>query len=131
MLKPILRLLLLTSVAIFLVACNRNPLDPTRAASNVYKKLLENDEIRMLIATLPVGQKEPAPHVHPKHAIYVISGGELTQYPTNGSSEKVTLKTGEAEFVDAITTPYYNENTGNTDIQWLIVEFKEVAPAAD
>jgi len=126
MLKFIIHLGLLTTLAFSLVACNKsNSLDPTDAASHVYKKVLENDDIRMLVATLPAGEKEPRPHAHPKHAIYVIVGGELTQYPVEGSPEKVTLKTGEAEFMDATTTPYYNENTGTTTIQWLVVEFKK------
>ena len=127
MIKSILRLCLLTTSIFLLAACNKSgPLDPTRAASDVYKKVLENDEIRMLVATLPVGAKEPKPHVHPKHAIYVISGGELTQYPVQGEPKKVRLKAGEAEFMNA-TEAYYNENTGDTNMQWLVIEFKEVA----
>jgi hypothetical protein len=117
MLKSILRIGSLFLFAFFLVACNKsNSLNPTEAAPDVYKEVLENNQIRMLVATLPPGEKEPRPHTHPRHAIYVIVGGELTQYPVEGSPTNV---------------PYYNENSGTTTVQWLVVEFKEKETEAE
>lgn len=52
-----------------------NMLDPLDAASNVYRRIMENDRVRVLKVTFQPGDKA-AMHHHPDHVVYVLSGGK-------------------------------------------------------
>jgi quercetin dioxygenase-like cupin family protein len=95
--------------------------DPLEAAPDMYKKHFENDRIRVMEVTFQPGQKI-APHSHPDHVAYLLSGGKLA-VTANGKTEDVEVKTGDVVWFDAVT--HEAANVGDTEIRILVVELKE------
>jgi quercetin dioxygenase-like cupin family protein len=100
--------------------------DPT-AASKDYKKVFENDKVRILEATIKPGGKV-GNHVHPDNVHYVIAGGKL-KVTTAGQKDPQTmdLAPGQAFMIPAVL--HSAENIGKTEIKVAVVEFKGGAPA--
>jgi len=96
--------------------------DPTVAASDVYKLVLENERVRVFDVTFKPGQKAEM-HGHPDHLVYVLSDYTLNLMLPDGSSQVVLLTAGQAIFMGA--GPHAAVNIGKTDGHALVVELKE------
>jgi beta-alanine degradation protein BauB len=96
--------------------------DPTVAASDVYKLLLENQRVRVFDVRFKPGQKAEI-HGHPDHVIYVLSDYTLNLMLPDGSSQEIPLKAGQTIFMGA--GPHAAMNIGKTDGHALVVELKE------
>ena len=102
--------------------------DALEVGPTQYKKVFENDSIRVLEVTFKPGDKVGL-HRHPDHAAYVISSGKM-RMSTNGSPpQDMDLKQGQAVFLPAME--HTMENVGSTDMKAVIVELKATtfAPA--
>jgi quercetin dioxygenase-like cupin family protein len=84
--------------------------------------LLENDHVRVYDVWFKPGQKATM-HTHPNHVIYVLNDGKMKITSSNGKPQEITLKAGQALWMDA--TAHIAENTGKTDVHNLIVELKK------
>lgn len=97
--------------------------DPVKVASNVYKKvLLENDDVRVVQIEFKKGETA-AMHNHPRHVVYIIQGGELMITEQGGKPVDYKLKSGEAVFMPAVT--HTAKNVGTTVIKGIVIEIKK------
>jgi beta-alanine degradation protein BauB len=96
--------------------------DPTMVASDVYKLVLENDQVRLFDVKFKPGQKAEM-HGHPNHVVYVLSDYTLKLMLPDGSSQEVPLKSGQAIWMGA--GPHAAVNIGKTEGHALVMEIKE------
>ncbi len=96
--------------------------DPTRVASDVYKLVLENDRTRVFDVRFKPGQKAEM-HGHPDHVVYVLSDYILNLTGSDGITQEVPLKAGQAFWMNA--GPHAALNIGKTEGHAVVIEFKE------
>ena len=82
---------------------------------------MENDRVRVLDVLFKPNDKA-AMHSHPDHVVYVLKGGKL-KLTALGKTDVLDLKTGQAMFFEAQS--HEVENTGETDVDLLVVELKK------
>ena len=85
------------------------------------KVKFENDKVRVLEAELPPGTKE-AVHSHPAYVIYVMAGGKVRNYASDGKTTESELKTGDVLYREPLT--HAAENIGTTTLHFILVELK-------
>jgi quercetin dioxygenase-like cupin family protein len=95
--------------------------DPAKVASHVYKKIMENQFVRVLDVRFKPGDRTET-HWHPNHVAYVLEGGSVEITPHNGKTQKVPMKTGEVVWMDS--DHHHASNEGKSDIHALIIELK-------
>lgn len=95
--------------------------DPAVVNSTSIHIKFENEQVRVLEATLPPGVKEPV-HSHPAYVIYVIEGGRVRNYASDGKVTEATLNSGEVIYRDPLT--HSAENIGDKPIHLILVELK-------
>jgi quercetin dioxygenase-like cupin family protein len=101
--------------------------DPLEAGPNNYKKLAENDLMRVLEVSFKPGDKIPR-HRHPDHVVYIVSGGKLKITSGDKPAQELDLKAGDGVFIAA--EEHSAENTGKTDLKAVVVELKGKTPTA-
>jgi quercetin dioxygenase-like cupin family protein len=102
--------------------------DAVSVAPNVYTKVLDNERVLVLEARLKPGAKVPL-HSHPDHVIYMQTDGSIVLKLPGKTPYEMTLNAGEALFLTAQTRA--EENDGNKEVRFLVVELKQSArPAA-
>ncbi len=95
--------------------------DPLKVAKNVSKLIMENDRVRVLDVLFKPKDKA-AMHSHPDHVVYVLKSGKL-KLTSPGKTDVLDMKTGQAIFFKAQS--HEAENTGNTDLGFIVVELKK------
>jgi quercetin dioxygenase-like cupin family protein len=88
------------------------------------KPLLENDQVKIYEATIKVGEKTPEHSHSANEAIYVLSGGKGRITLPDGTTRINEYKTGEVIWRTKPET-HTAENTGDTEIRLLTVQFQE------
>ena len=96
--------------------------DPIKVGPSIYKKILENDRVRMLEVTFAPGDSI-AFHSHPDHAVYTVTGGTLRVTTSDGKTMVADLKAGDPIWFSAVT--HAAKNIGTTALKLLVVELKE------
>ena len=99
--------------------------DPAVVNSKTVKVKFENDRVRVLEAELPPGVKEQV-HSHPAYVIYVLAGGKIRNYASDGKTTEAELKTGEVLYREPLT--HAAENIGTTTMHLILVELKTPPP---
>jgi len=98
--------------------------DPVKAASNVYKKVvLDNEKVRMIQVEFAPGDIAPWHH-HPNHVVYVLNGGKLEITDKGKETKAMDLNEGDAMYMPAVT--HMAKNVGTTTIKLLVTEIKPV-----
>jgi beta-alanine degradation protein BauB len=105
--------------ALPLAACAQ---DAVAAAPNIYKKLLENDRMRVIEGTFKPGAKA-ARHSVPEHLLYILTDGALVFKQDGKTPYEMTFKRGDAYAVAPQTLAA--ENDGDQEVRILIVELKQ------
>ncbi|MGE0641418.1 MAG: DinB family protein [Thermoanaerobaculia bacterium] len=100
--------------------------DPATVSPGNYKKLFENERVRVLEVTYKKGD-ESSMHSHPDHLAYVTSGGKLEFTLADGTKHIVEAKTGETIFVPA--EAHSVKNVGKSTVRAVATELKEAAPS--
>jgi beta-alanine degradation protein BauB len=95
--------------------------DALSMTPGVYKKVLENERIRVLEGTFRKGAKVDV-HSHPEHLLYVLTDGALVFKPGGRTPYEMTFKAGEAFSLPAQSRAL--ENDSEKDIRVLVVELK-------
>lgn len=95
--------------------------DPLEVAPEIYKKLFENKEVRILELTAKPGDRIPE-HSHPNHFVYAMSDATL-EITKDGNAQVVEAKKGTVLWLDAET--HSTVNTGSTEFHGIVVELKE------
>jgi quercetin dioxygenase-like cupin family protein len=101
--------------------------DAVKVAPNVYKVLLENEQVRVLDVMAKPGEKI-AMHSHPAYAVYMLSPGKVRFTLPDGKTMEAELKAGSASWHEAES--HAAENVGTTEIRAVVVELK-TSPAQD
>ena len=96
--------------------------DAVKVAPDVYKVLLENDEVRVLEARLKQGAKSEM-HSHPRNVAYFLNNSRAKFTFPDGKSENADLKRGQALWYDAVS--HSVENTGTEDVTAVLIELKK------
>lgn len=100
--------------------------DPMKAAKNVYKKvLLENDKVRVMQVIFPPGATA-AWHSHPNHSIYALTGGKIEITEKGKKTVAMDIKAGTAMYMAAVT--HMAKNTGMSTIKLIVTEMKPTPP---
>jgi quercetin dioxygenase-like cupin family protein len=121
---------ILTAIAIVLVTLmftvgTAVAQDPIKVGPNIYKKLFENDRVRMLEVTFAPGDSI-AMHSHPDHAVYTVTGGTLRVTTSDGKTMVADLKAGDPIWFPAVM--HAAKNIGTTSLKLVVVELKEKPP---
>jgi beta-alanine degradation protein BauB len=96
--------------------------DPVKAASNVYKKvLLDNDQVRVLQVEFAPGEVAPW-HWHPNHVIYALTGGKLEITDKDKPANVLDIKPGDTMYLPAVT--HMAKNIGTTTVKLVVTELK-------
>lgn len=95
--------------------------DPAVVQSSTVKVKFENEKVRVLEAELPPGVKEKV-HSHPAYVIYVMTGGKVRNYASDGKVTETELKTGDVLYREPLT--HAAENIGTTTLHMILVELK-------
>ncbi len=98
--------------------------DAAKVAPTVYKVLLENEHVRVMVATLKPGEKVPM-HSHPATVIYSLNASKAKFTTPDGKSIEVDMKPGEASWHEPET--HAPENIGTTEARVLVIEMKDPA----
>jgi quercetin dioxygenase-like cupin family protein len=95
--------------------------DPVKVAPQVYKVLLDNDQVRVLDIRLEPGGKSPM-HSHPAYVVYAFSDGTVKFTSQDGKTGEAQLKAGQAAWREAET--HAAENVGAAELHVLNIELK-------
>jgi quercetin dioxygenase-like cupin family protein len=96
--------------------------DPMKAAHNVYKKvLLENDKVRVMEVVFAPGTIAPW-HSHPNHSVYAVTGGQIQITEKGKPAVTMDVKMGTAMYMPAVT--HMAKNTGTTTLKLIVTEMK-------
>jgi quercetin dioxygenase-like cupin family protein len=96
--------------------------DAVKTSPQLYKVLLDNDQVRVLEYRLKPGEKEPM-HSHPAGVVYVLSGATLKFSYPGGRTEEKAAATGETIWRDPVT--HAVENIGKTEAHALAIDLKK------
>jgi quercetin dioxygenase-like cupin family protein len=83
---------------------------------------LDNERVRVLEAVLEPGDKEEL-HSHPAYISYVVEGGKLRNYTTEGATAELDLQQGQVVYRDPLT--HWAENIGTTTVRIVLAELKD------
>jgi quercetin dioxygenase-like cupin family protein len=95
--------------------------DPAVVQGSTVKVKFENEKVRVLEAELPPGVKEKQ-HSHPAYVIYVLAGGKVRNYGSDGKITESEIKTGDVLYREPLT--HAAENIGTTTMHFILVEIK-------
>lgn len=120
----------IAAIAVFSVAFAFAPLcaaetypDPLVAGPDVYKKVFENDRVRVSEITFQPGQEIPM-HTHAyDHFVYVMEPGQLTIKSSDGTEKPTDLTAGQVLWMGPET--HAAKNTGTTRVRALVSEIKK------
>ena len=74
--------------------------DPLAVGKRIYRKVFENDRVRILTVNFKKGASIKA-HTHPDHVVYVTGAGALKVSPTGGQPQQMALDAGQAVMLEA------------------------------
>ncbi|HEY5958026.1 MAG TPA: hypothetical protein VIV60_15795 [Polyangiaceae bacterium] len=95
--------------------------DPVVTDGDKYHAILENDHVRVLVYRDKPGDKTH-PHHHSEFVLYALSPFRRRLVFPDGSIRERDFKTGDVIWMPA--QDHIGENTGTTDTDVVIVEFK-------
>jgi quercetin dioxygenase-like cupin family protein len=96
--------------------------DPVKLEPELYKVLLDNEQVRVIDYHLDKGQKEPM-HNHATPAVvYWFTDASLLNTLPDGKSKQLSGKAGEAIWRGPAT--HTTENVGDSEVHALVVECK-------
>ena len=122
-------------VVVELRAASKSPApkgkDPLKAGPKIYKKVFENEKVRVFEVTFKKGAKIPD-HAHPDHWNYVAESGqlEITGPGAEGKKEKQKLDLAAGQGVFLPASVHSAKNTGKTQVKVIVFELKPDAAAA-
>lgn len=96
--------------------------DPLQVAPDVYKLILDNDQVRVLEYQAKPGQIDGM-HSHPARLAYTLTPIKLKAVAPDGTVTDVDAKAGEAFWLGPVTDSI--QNVGKSEARILIVEMKE------
>ena len=120
--------LLLAGIIVTAMAQIATAQDPLTVAPSMYKKLFENERVRVMEVRFKPGESIAA-HSHPDHFVYVATGGTLRIFHKDSEPADIAAKAGEVLWLNAET--HWATNIGATEIHLIVSELKERNPVAE
>jgi len=111
----------IAAFALIIATSSVSAQDPAVTNARTVKVKFENDKVRVLEAELPPGVKEQV-HSHPAYVIYVLAGGKVRNYGSDGKTTETEIKTGDVIYREPLT--HAAENIGTTTMHMILVEMK-------
>ena len=99
--------------------------DAVKVASDHYKVLVDNAQVRVVQNTLGPGEKDGI-HTHPAGWFYVTQGGKMKVVTADGKVDMWEPKTGDSGWMDA-EGKHTSENVGTAPMSFILVEVKSAA----
>ncbi|MBI4548667.1 MAG: ester cyclase [Ignavibacteriae bacterium] len=96
-------------------------IDPVRVSPNNYKRLLENEHVRILEMRLKAGKKDQV-HSHPSETVYFVKGSKVRIHIPDAEAIEAEIPDGHVMWHEAWT--HQVENIGTADLYAIIVESK-------
>ena len=96
--------------------------DPVKVDPRHYKVVFDNQYVRILDVRQKPGDKSPM-HSHPNHVVYTLAGSTLKFTSSDGKTNTVTNKAGQAVWRNAET--HTVEIAGKTESHALDIELKK------
>jgi quercetin dioxygenase-like cupin family protein len=106
----------------------KGPVDALVSSPGNFKLLLDNEHVRVLQYTLPVGGHDHW-HTHPPRVGYVLSGARIRVTEADGSHQDYDEKAGEIYWGE-FSPLHDTANLGTTPYIALLVEVKGATTAA-
>ena len=102
---------------------------PEEVSPDVYKVLLDNEEVKVTEVTFKPGQGDEM-HQHGVMSIYGITGGKLQNTSPDGTLREMEVADGFVGHRNTVTT-HQMKNIGDTTVKVILVEHKKLgAPEA-
>ena len=99
---------------------------PEEVSPDVYKVLLENEEVKVTEVTFEPGQGDEM-HQHGVMSIYGITGGKLQNTSPDGTVREMEVADGFVGHRNTVTT-HQMKNIGDTTVKVILVEHKKLGP---
>jgi len=96
--------------------------DPVTVSPNIYKVILDNDQVRVLEIHLKPGEKSPM-HSHPNSIVYALSSGTVRFTGEDGKTNDSKLEKGECLWRPA--EKHSPQNIGKTEVHAIQIELKK------
>jgi hypothetical protein len=114
--------ILMTALSFTAWSRTADTLDPLKLEPDLYKVLLENDQVRVIDYHLGKGQKEPL-HAHAASAVvYWFTDAKLLNTLPNGKSKELSGNAGDAIWRGPTT--HTAQNVGDAEVHALVIECK-------
>ncbi len=97
---------------------------PEEVSPDVYKVLLENDEVKVTEVTFQPGQGDEM-HQHGVMSIYGITGGKLQNVSPDGNVREMEVPDGFVGHRNTVTT-HQMKNIGDNVVKIILVEHKKL-----
>ena len=97
--------------------------DPVKLSPNIYRVILNNNQVRVLDVRLKPGQKTPM-HAHPNYIIYALNGGKARFWNEKGQASTMTMREGQCVWREDET--HTVQNVGKHTIHVLNIELKGI-----
>ena len=97
---------------------------PEEVSPDVYKVLLENEEVKVTEVTFKPGQGDEM-HQHGVMSIYGITGGKLQNISPDGTVREMEVADGFVGHRNSVTT-HQMKNIGDTTVKVILVEHKKL-----
>ena len=99
---------------------------PEEVSPDVYKVLLDNEEVKVTEVTFKPGQGDEM-HQHGVMSIYGITGGKLQNTSPDGTVREMEVADGFVGHRNTVTT-HQMKNIGDTTVKVILVEHKKLGP---
>jgi quercetin dioxygenase-like cupin family protein len=117
-------ILLVLTFGFFSFALAQNPAE---VSPEIYKVLLDNDDVTVLEVTFKPGQGDKK-HSHKVHTFYVLQGGKVKITEPDGTSKEMEAPSGATVHAGVVT--HQVTNIGDTEVKVILVEHKKLKEAA-
>jgi hypothetical protein len=105
-------------------------LDALRAAPGNHQLLLENDRVRVLLTTIPIGAATPVHTYRWPSVEYLITATDFVRHDADGNVLLDTRAGGDTPQASDVLwsdpfPPHSLENVGDTELRVIMIEIKE------
>ena len=123
--------LLISTVLLFLIACSSNDISllPEKVSPDVYKVLLENDDIKILEVTFAPGQSDNM-HEHYPATVYIVEGGKAQVTLPDGTVNEINPP---SDFIlhNPEKAKHQVKNIGDNTMKIILFERKNTRTVTD